>query len=51
MDIMTGENCRQFKLITHLLVGWFFKKEEGKEWIDTLARCKFHFIREHEYLV
>ena len=54
MDIMTGEKCRQFTLLTwNSLISQFVHPvgDEEKRKIDILARCEFHFIRQHENLV
>ena len=54
---MTGENCRQFSLLTwKTFIGQSVHQEvgEGMGWkggIVILARCNFHFIREHENVV
>ena len=47
VDIMTRENCRQFRLLTwNSFIGQFVPTVGG--W---LARSKFHFIIENENLV
>ena len=54
MDIMTGGNCSQFRvLIWNSFIGQVVHPLGGKgmEVNVILARCKVHFIREHENVV
>ena len=57
MDIITGENCRQFRLLTlYSGIGQLVHLVRGEEigWmggIVILACCKFHFIRVHDNLM
>ena len=57
VDIITGGNCRQFRLLTWLsLIGPFFHPVGGGGYgkgagcwdIVILARCKFHLL---EYMI
>ena len=49
MDILTGENCRQLRLLTRSLIGQFVhqvgREGMGMDWIGliNLTRYKFHF--------
>ena len=54
VDILTGENCRQFSLIIWTpFIGQFVHpvgmKGMGK--VVILASCEYYFIRVHENLV
>ena len=55
MDIMTGENFCQFRLLTLTSFIGEFVHSETVNWIDKiisiLASYKFHFKRVHENLV
>ena len=58
VDIMAWEEMLSIELANMELIGQFVHPIEGEEGkgdgrveIVILARCKFHFIREHEKLV
>ena len=58
LDIMTGENCRQYRLITGSLIGQFIYPVggEGMEWMwgnrnFSHKLNKFHINKVHDNLV
>ena len=48
VDIITGENCQKFMLLTcTLLIEQFVHPVGGDGGIVILARCDFHFIKKN----